>query len=207
VAKPLRADAQRNRARVLEAAETVLARDGRSASMRTIAEHAGVGLGTIYRQFPSQEALYQAIIVERMQRLIAEAHDLLTAPDPGPAFFGFFTRVVETSIQQKVLADVLADAGIDPKAGAPQIGRDLRSATEALLTRAQRAGALREDLHTPELWALLTAACLAAEHNQWDHQLRTRTLAIMFDGMRPPGAGRPAEVGREEGDPGRRVGR
>lgn len=188
MAKPLRADAQRNRARVLEAAETVLARDGLSASMRTIAEHAGVGLGTIYRQFPSQEALYQAIIVERMQRLIGEAHDLATAPDPGAAFFGFFARVVETSTQQKVLADVLADAGIDPKAGAPQIGRDLRCATEALLTHARRAGAVRKDLHTPELWALLTAACLAAEHSQWDDQLRSRTLAIIFDGMRPSGS-------------------
>jgi AcrR family transcriptional regulator len=190
VAKPLRADAQRNRARVLDAAETVLARDGLSASMRAIAEHAGVGLGTIYRQFPSQEALYQAIIVERMQRLIAEAHDLATAPDPGTAFFGFFTHVVETSTRQKVLADVLADAGIDPKAGASQIGRDLRSATEALLTRAQRAGALRKDLRAPELWALLTAVCMAAEHNQWDHQLRTRALMILYDGMRPSATGR-----------------
>jgi AcrR family transcriptional regulator len=185
VTKPLRADAQRNRARVLAAAEAVLARDGLSASMRTIAEHAGVGLGTIYRQFPNQGALYQAIIVERMQRLIAEAHGLLSAEDPGAAFFGFFTRVVETSTLQKVLADVLAGAGVDPKAGKSQIGRDLRNATEALCVRAQRAGALREDLHTAELWALLTAACMAAEHNQWNRQLRTRTLAILFDGLRP----------------------
>jgi AcrR family transcriptional regulator len=180
----LRADAQRNRDRVLEAAEAVLARDGLSASMRTIAEHAGVGLGTIYRQFPNQEALYQAIIVERMRRLIAQAQDLLSAEDPGAAFFGFFTSIVETSTRQKVLADVLAEAGVDPKAGMSHIGRDMRTATEALLTRAQRAGALREDLHTPELWALLTAACLAAEHNQWSRQLRTRTLAILFDGLR-----------------------
>jgi AcrR family transcriptional regulator len=187
VAKPLRADAQRNRARVLEAAEAVLARDGLSASMRAIAEHAGVGLGTIYRQFPNQEALYQAIMMERMQRLTAEANNLLTARDPGTAFFGFFTHVVETSVQQKALADVLADAGIDPKAGMSHLGRDMRNVTEALLTRAQRAGAVREDLHTPELWALLTAACVAAEHNQWNQQLRARTLAILFDGLRPQG--------------------
>jgi len=183
--KPLRADAQRNRARVLEAAEAVLARDGLSASMRTIAEQAGVGLGTIYRQFPNQAALYQAIIVERMERLIADAGDLLAAQDPGAAFFGFFTRVVETSTRQKALADSLAEAGIDPKAGKSHIGRDLRRATEALATRAQRAGAVREDLRTAELWALLSAACLAAEHGQWSRQLRTRALAILFDGLRP----------------------
>jgi len=185
VAKPLRADAQRNRARVLAAAEAVLARDGRSASMRTIAEQAGVGLGTIYRQFPNQEALYQAIIVERMQQLISEGRELLTAADPGAAFFEFFTRIVETSAQKKALADVLADAGIDPKAGGPDIGNDMRDAVEALLVKAQRAGALRKDLHTAELWALLTAACMAAEHSQWASQLRTRTLAILFDGFRP----------------------
>jgi hypothetical protein len=120
-----------------------------------------------------------------MQRLIAEAHDLLNAPDPGAAFFGFFTRVVETSTLQKALADVLADAGVDPKAGKAHIGRDMRNAMAALLARAQRAGAVREDLRTPELWALLTAACMAAEHSQWKRRLRTRTLAFLFDGLRP----------------------
>jgi AcrR family transcriptional regulator len=184
-AKPLRADAQRNRARVLEAAEAVLARDGLSASMRAVAEHAGVGLGTIYRHFPTQEALYQAIIIERMNRLVAEADALSATGDPGAAFFGHFTRIVESSTQKKALADVLADAGIDPKAGMTHIARDMRTAIEALLTRAQRAGAVREDLHMPELMALLAATCMAAERNQWSPELRTRTLALVFDGLRP----------------------
>jgi AcrR family transcriptional regulator len=184
-AKPLRADAQRNRARVLEAAEVVLARDGLSGSMRAIAQHAGVGLGTIYRHFPTQEALYQAIIIDRMQRLIAEADALCAAADPGTAFFEFFTRIVENSTQQRTLADILADAGIDPKAGMSHIRGDMRNAIEALRTQAQHAGAVREDLQMPELFALLAATCMAAERNQWNHELRTRTLAIVFDGLRP----------------------
>jgi AcrR family transcriptional regulator len=184
-ARSLRADAQRNRVRVLEAAEVILARDGLSGSMRAIAQHAGVGLGTIYRHFPTQEALYQAVIVDRLQRLIAEADALLAAGAPGAAFFEFFTRIVENSAQKKALADFLADAGIDAKAGTSQISRGMLQVIEALLARAQQAGAVRADLRMPELLALLAATCMAAERKRWDHELRNRTLAIVFDGMRP----------------------
>ncbi|MBP2702518.1 TetR/AcrR family transcriptional regulator [Microbispora sp. RL4-1S] len=183
----MRADARHNRARVLEAAEVVLARDGLSASIRAIARHAGVGLGTIYRHFPTQEALYQAVIIERAQRLVAEADALTVADDPGRAFFEFFTRIVENSTRNKTLADILTRAGLDPKAGTADISRDMRDAVERLLVRAQEAGAVREDLRMPELLALLGAACMAAERNQWDDELRTRTLTIVFDGLRPTG--------------------
>jgi hypothetical protein len=129
--------------------------------------------------------LYQAIVVERMQRLLADARALQAAPDPGTSFFTFFTRVVESAARKKALADALADAGIDPKAGMADISRDMRHAIEALLSRAQRAGAVRQDLQMPELLALLAAASLAAERNQWSDELRNRTLTIMFDGLRP----------------------
>ena len=182
--RPQRADAARNRERVLAAAEAVLARDGLSASMRAVAADAGVGLGTIYRNFPTQEALYQAIIVRRTRALVAEAAELAGAPDPGQAFFGYFTSVVEHAMRTKAIADLLARAGIDPKSGMAGVGDDMRHAVGALLARAQQAGAVRPDLHMPELMAILTAACLAAEHSQWDAELRAKTLAIMFDGMR-----------------------
>jgi AcrR family transcriptional regulator len=184
-ARPRRADAERNRERVLAAAEVVLARDGLSASMRAIAADAGVGLGTIYRNFPTQEALYQAIIIRRTRGLIAEAAELASAADPGNAFFGYFTRVVEHSMGTRDMTDLLVRAGIDPKSGLDGIGDDMRHAVELLLGRAQRAGAVRPDLRMPELMAILTAACLAAEHSQWDAQLRSRTLAVIFDGLRP----------------------
>ncbi|MEW9549302.1 TetR/AcrR family transcriptional regulator [Nonomuraea sp. NPDC050783] len=180
----MRADAQRNRARVLEAAEQVLARDGLAASMREIAEVAGVGVGTIYRQFPTKEALYQAIVLDRQRRLVERAAELAGAPDPGEAFFAFFTRVVEDSTVKKVLVDALREAGIDPKAGLP----DIRGAIAELLRRAQDAGAVRADVGMAELLALLSATSLAAQHNNWDADLRTRTLRVVFDGLRPTGA-------------------
>jgi AcrR family transcriptional regulator len=184
-ARPLRADAERNRERVLASAEVVLARDGLSASMRAIAARAGVGLGTIYRNFPTQEALYQAIIVRRTNALIAEAAEPSRAEDPGEAFFGYFTRIVEHAMRMKAMADVLAEAGIDPKSGMGDVRRDMRHAVQALLERAQQADAIRPDLRMPELMALLAATCMAAERSQWNTQLRARTLAIVFDGMRP----------------------
>jgi AcrR family transcriptional regulator len=183
--KPLRADAQRNRERVLEAAEVVLARDGLSASIRTIAAQAGVGLGTIYRHFPTQEALYQAVVVARTRRLAAEGDALAARPDAGEAFFEYFTRIVESAAQKKALADVVAQAGMDPKAHMADISRHMRSAVEKLLIRAQQAGAVREDLQMEELLVLLAAACMAAERYQWDRRLQTRTLSVLFDGLRP----------------------
>jgi AcrR family transcriptional regulator len=183
--RPLRADARRNRARVLEAAETILARDGMAASLREIARQAGVGLATIYRQFPTKEALYEAIVVERVRRLVDEARALADVDDAGAAFFAFFTRVVADSTDQKMLVDALADVGVDVKAGMDDLHREMVEAIEALLTRAQRAGAVRVDLAMRELLALLGAACLAAERNRWDEGMRTRALAFMFDGFRP----------------------
>jgi AcrR family transcriptional regulator len=181
----MRADAQRNRSRVLDAAEAVLAAQGLSAPMRTIADRAGVGIGTLYRHFPTQEALYQAIIVERVRRLAEEAHGLLDTADPGAAFFGFFTRTVADSTERRTLADALAGAGLDPKAGTAEVSGTMRTVIGALMVRAQEAGAVRPDLRLPELLALLAAASLGAERHQWNPELRERTLALIFDGLRP----------------------
>lgn len=182
-ARTLRADARRNRTRVLEAAEEVLAERGLGAAMSAIAARAGVGVGTIYRHFPTKEALYQAIVVERLHRLADEAGRLSTADDPGTAFFDFFARVVDESAAKKTYADALAEAGVDVKAAASGVGQQISGAIELLLTRAQRAGAVRDDVTMPELAALLTGTAMAAEHSAWGEDLRRRTLTIVFDGL------------------------
>ncbi|MFI6346037.1 TetR/AcrR family transcriptional regulator [Streptomyces sp. NPDC050560] len=180
-----RADARRNRAKVLRAAEEALAEEGMDASMRAVARRAGVGLGTIYRHFPTREALLQAIVAERAGALVAEAEALRAASDPGAAFFGFFTALVENATRQRAVADVLDRAGVDVKAGMTEVGAAMRSAIEALLRRAQEAGAVREGLGMPEVLALLGAVCLAAERQEWGAELRERTLGVVFDGFRP----------------------
>jgi AcrR family transcriptional regulator len=183
--RPLRADARRNRARVLEAAETVFAADGLSAPVEQIARHAGVGIGTVYRHFPTKEALFEAILVSRFERLAEEADSLSSARDAGAAFFRLFTRMVEEAAAKKTFADPLARVGVDVKAATSSAGQELRRAFGALLTRAQQTGAVRDDVDVDQAMTVLAGACLAAEHANWDRHLQAGALAIVFDGLRP----------------------
>ncbi|GLW68278.1 TetR family transcriptional regulator [Kitasatospora phosalacinea] len=186
--RPLRTDARRNRERVLSAAEAVLAREGSAASMRAVAEAAGVGLGTIYRHFPTREALFAAVMSTRMLQLAELSGELSEAADAGAAFFEFFTAVVDNAGRMRAVADALADAGVDVKTDSSDVSgaaAALRTALGTLLERARQHGRLRPDLHLPEALALLAAMCLAAERHQWDPAPRDRALAILFDGFRP----------------------
>src|ERR1700674_2193042 len=97
----MRADARRNRARVLDAAEAIFADRGTSASTEEIAVRAGVGIGTLFRHFPTKEALLEAILMERVARLGEVARSLATAADPGAALFGLFGRMVEQAVRKK----------------------------------------------------------------------------------------------------------
>lgn len=188
-AKPLRADARRNRARVLEAADAVFASKGPSASTEQVAEQAGVAIGTVFRHFPTKQALLEAVIVDRLGRLASEAAALADADDPGAAFFAFFTHWAELAATKHALADAFADAGVNVKAVQSAHARvvgDLHRAVDTLLTRAQQAGAVRDDIRLRELIALLIGASRAAEHAGQDTELQARTLAVVFDGLRPP---------------------
>jgi AcrR family transcriptional regulator len=189
VAKPLRADARRNRARVLEAADAVFASKGPSASTEEVAERAGVAIGTVFRHFPTKQALLEAVIIDRLGRLTHEAAARADADDPGAAFFAFFAHWVELAATKHALADALANADVNVKAVESRHARvvdDLHRAVDTLLTRAQRAGAVRDDIRLRELIILLIGASRAAEHAAQDTALHARTLAVVFDGLRPP---------------------
>jgi AcrR family transcriptional regulator len=183
--RPLRADAQRNRARILDAAEVVLADQGLAAPIDDVAREAGVGIGTVYRHFPTKEALFEAVVVNRVQRLVEDAQALADADDPGEAFFGFMTRWAEYGATSKALSDGLADTGVDVKAATSDAKQQLRDAVQHLLSRAQRAGAIRNDVRIDDLWSLLAGVCLAAAHNGYDPTLRARAVAVVCDGLRP----------------------
>jgi AcrR family transcriptional regulator len=179
-----RADAQRNRARILEAAEIVLAARGVSASTEEVARAAGVGIGTVFRHFPTKEALLEAVFVGRLRRLTDEAAILATAADPGAAFFTFFSRVVEQAAEKQAYSDALARAGLDLQSATSAVGADLKAAVGALLTRAQQAGAVRADVQLPALLALLVGASRALEHAAGDQAAQARALAVILDGLR-----------------------
>ena len=183
--KPRRADAVRNRARILEAAEAVFPASGMATPVEEIARQAGVGIGTVYRHFPTKEALFEAILVSRIERLTEEAGSLSSATDAGAAFFELFGRMVEEAAARRAFADALAHAGVDVKGATSAAGQQLLRELGALLTRAQQAGAVRHDVDLDRVTALLVGACLAAEHGNLDRGLQAGALAIVFDGLRP----------------------
>ena len=182
--RPLRADARRNRAAILAAAEAVFSEQGTSASTEEVAARAGVAIGTVFRHFPTKDALLGAMMKDLLARLASEAAALISHGDPATALFTFFAHVVEQAAGKKTVAEMLADQGAGLQAGGPVA--TLRQELEALLASAKRAGAVREDVGAAEVMALLAATSDAALRSGWDPSLQERTLAIVFTGLRPP---------------------
>lgn len=173
-----RADAQRNRARVLAAAERVFADRGTSASTEEVARAAGVGVGTVFRHFPSKEALLRALIIERLARVAADARDHAASSDPG-AFFDFFAAVVGDSATKLELVDALAELGVRQNDAVAPIAEEVTSALAALLAQAQRDGAVRTDVAVGDVIALLAGASQARRYATDD-----RPVAVILDGLR-----------------------
>ncbi|SFW82574.1 TetR/AcrR family transcriptional regulator [Amycolatopsis australiensis] len=185
--KPLRADARRNRARVLEAAERVFAAKGTGAPTEEVARAAGVGIGTVFRHFPTKEALLEAVLIARLHRFADEAESVAEAgsADPGATFFSFLTSWIEMSSAKNAYFEALAAAGVSVPKAKSDIGARLLKALGVLLSRAQAAGAVREDLDPGELITVIIGVAKAAEYAGPDARLRERAVAILFDGLRP----------------------
>lgn len=180
--KPLRADARRNRARILEAAERVFARQGAAASTEEVAAEAGVAIGTVFRHFPTKRDLLSAIVKNLLERLTEEVAALASG-DPTTALFEFFTRVVAEAADKKAVVDLLAGQGVEVAVEEPV--RSLRAAVDVLVRNAQVAGAVRADVRVDEVMALLTATSQGALAGGWPPELRERALDVIFAGLRP----------------------
>jgi AcrR family transcriptional regulator len=183
VNRPLRADARRNRARVLEAAEAVFAAEGVGASTEAVARRAGVGIGTVFRHFPTKEALLEAVLVERMRALAEHARAAAQDGDPGPALFGFLEHVIDQSATKNAFADALSGAGVDVTDLVGDVRHELLGAVDDLVRRAREAGALRPDVGAAEVVAVLVGASHAA---MWapDERTRVTAVAVILDGLR-----------------------
>jgi len=191
----LRADARRNRCRILEAAEAVFASKNMAASTEEVAAAAKVGIGTVFRHFPTKNALLEALLIAKLRRLVDEAEALSSSEDPRAALFSFFTHMLEDSSKKKAYAEALAAAGIDVRGATLETKKELGAAIGKLLTSAQRAGTVRKDIGIAELMALMAGASHAAEHATNSREVATRALEIIFDGLRPVGAARPRARG------------
>jgi len=183
-ARPQRADARRNRARVLAAAEEVFAAEGLGAPIDEIARRAEVGVGTVYRHFPTKEALLEAIVAGRMQRLFALVEAAGDEPDAGVAFFACLRSMYEEGARHVALADALGRAGISIAGTSADAKVDLERAVAALLERAQAAGAVRADVSVKDVLALFAGICMAAERGATPERLG-HLVGIVCDGLRP----------------------
>jgi AcrR family transcriptional regulator len=183
--RPLRADAQRNRARILEAAELVFAAEGIEVPVDVIAEKAGVGVGTLYRHFPTKETLCEAILLERLIALAADARDLADADDPAAAFFGFLHHMVEEAAGKRDLVAAVMGAGIRFEEAAADVKEGLRQAVGVLLRRAQDAGAVRGDVTAETVVNLAVGTCQAAAHTG---SPSADLLEVVCDGLRAKGS-------------------
>ncbi len=180
---PLRADARRNRDLILRAADEAFAAEGLGVPVDEIARRAGVGAGTLYRHFPTKEALFEAVLVAHMDRLARLAEELSQRDDPEQALFEFMTDLGREAASKKNLIDALVGAGVDVQATASESKRAVETAFCSLLSRAQAAGTIRQDVTVDDLFGLVMGTCAMAHHPSSDAS-QARMLAIVFDGMK-----------------------
>jgi AcrR family transcriptional regulator len=186
-ARAPRADARRNRALVLRVAAEVFATEGLSVPVHEIARRAGVGTGTVSRHFPTKEALFAAVLLDRMEWFTARADTLAATQDPGTAFFAFFAALIHEAADHRGLAESLAGAGFDLEAAAVNAGIDVSGRLRTMLEAAQRAGAIRDGITFADVKALMTG-CLAREFDPADVSARDRVITVVCDGLRSQAA-------------------
>jgi AcrR family transcriptional regulator len=186
-AGPMRADARRNRALLLAAALAAFTECGADdTSLEEIARRAGVGIGTLYRHFPSRQALLEAVYADQVEALCTQASDLLTAGSPAAALATWLRAMVQFGATKRTLTSALtADYGTHtPVVSACRV--DLLAAADALLTRAQQAGAVRLDVTAIDLLRLSHAVAVAAERAGDGPDQAERLLSLMLGGVLTP---------------------
>jgi len=184
LARPLRADARRNRERVLEAARAAFGAEGSDVSLDDIARRAGVGAGTVYRHFATKDALFEAVVLDRIGELVEEAHALADDPDPGRAFLSFVELLAREGALKRDLVETLSSDGIRLQVGEAPAVRALVDGLGELLARAQYSTAVRRDINVSDVMALMTGTAYAMCLSRSDDEQSRRLLAIMSDGLR-----------------------
>jgi AcrR family transcriptional regulator len=188
-ARPLRADARRNRERLLEIAARVFSHDGPDVTLESIAKEAGVGIGTLYRHFPTREALIEAAYRNELARLCDGVPELLRTLPADVALRTWLDRVVDYLATKRGMADALRAviaSGGDPFAASRE---SLRGAFGALLTAGAKDGMLRADVDPFDVLTAVSGMSLVAGRSGQRDQAG-RLLDLLVDGLRfrpPPG--------------------
>jgi AcrR family transcriptional regulator len=177
-----RADAVRNRARIVETARAVFAERGSDASLEEIARGAGVGIGTLYRHFPTRDDLVVAVFHDQVDELQARAEELLASDAPGDALASWLHEQLRHAascrgLGAEAMLAMLADRG------EPSACEAMRHAGATLLARAQAAGDVRTGVQIDDLVRMVQAVSLAAEQSD-DPASAERLFGFLIDGIR-----------------------
>ena len=178
--RPLRADAQRNRQKLVTAARDTFAADGTSAPLEEIAGRAGVGIGTLYRHFPTRQALYEAVYLEEVEAM-AEAADGLIDVEPGEALRRWLRQYLGFAATKRALTEALLEAAPDSDVLA-SCRTLLMGAGNGLVERAQAAGAVRSDTDFADIGRIVSGIAVSPAAGQ---EQKERMLGIVLDGLRP----------------------
>ena len=186
--RPLRSDARANRERILAAAKDALAEDGLDASVLDIAQRAGLGIGTLYRHFPTKTALVDAIFAEHVDELVAAGRIALNDPDAWHGLCAFFERAVSLQAQNRGFAEICAIYRRDESLAANARAR-IAPLLRQLLRRAQKQGALRPDVAYEDI-SLLLWSCgrIVDSTRRVAPDFWRRHLRLTLDGLRAAGA-------------------
>jgi AcrR family transcriptional regulator len=184
-ARPMRADAQRNYARLLDAATAAFVEHGADdVSLEEIARRAGVGIGTLYRHFPTRQALLEAVYRDQVESLNARAEQLRDTESPGDALADWMRALVRfSSTKRSMTSALLATLGTNSEL-LSSCSQVICGAAESLLARAQQAGVVRPDADARDLIRLVHAVNIATEKAP-DPGQADRMLALILDGLRP----------------------
>ena len=188
VPRALRADAERNRRRILDAARQVFADEGLGVGVDAVARTAGVGVGTLYRRFPTKHDLLAAVIEDGVCRLAEEVEQVESVEDPWEAFESTVRAFAETIARDRGFYEVIhGTPEFIPMARESKLR--LMDSVQRVLTRAQEAGVVRKDIVADDIAVL---SQVAARMPRWrveaQPELWTRYLALALDGMRPAAA-------------------
>jgi len=181
-----RTDAQRNRQRLLEVAKEAFARSGTNTSLDDIAKHAGVGAGTLYRHFPTRDALLEAVYRAEVEKLAAEEPKLAQALPPIEALRAWMLLFVDYIATKQIIAPALNTIVGGPSKLYEASSAQIKGAIQALVKRAVESGDIRGDLDPFDLLRALIGVCNVASSPDWLQSAR-RLVDILIIGSRPIG--------------------
>jgi len=180
-----RADGQRNRERLVEAAKAVFAEAGTDASLEAIARRAGVGIGTLYRHFPTRDAVVEAVYRRELQQLGDAARRLAAERTPGEALHAWMGVFVDYIAAKKLIAPALALPGADRSELYATAGATMTGAMSDLVARAKAAGDIRADADPEDLLRALLGFTYGNTSPGW-RASALRLIEILMDGLKPP---------------------